>query len=214
MALDELAESWDAVKTAVKENDVMSEDYEKGIAALKKAYKELFNMDVSDEFLTNAENIELMEKALEGSQEAFEELSKLAGQDWLSNLDFGETTLDAGAILNVDGFRTAIAEIESLINSADWTPEMGIDDSYINTLNEYVRAGKVTVDEINSYFGNVHGIEFEQDVKYMKPADAMAATTNTSNTTVTKNTIKRSPMVDSDGNEISKGGEYTEEIVS
>lgn len=213
-ALDELAESWDSVKDAVKKNDVMSEDYEKGLAALRKAYSQLFDLDVSDEFLTNAENIELMEKALKGNQEAFEELSKLAAEDWLKNLDFSETAIDPNTVLNVEGFKSAISEIESLIQNGNWTPEIGINDDMINTLNEYVRAGKVTVDELNGYFGQVHGIEFETDVEYMKPEEAMSSSTASTNTSVTKNTITRSPMVDSDGNEISKGGTYTEEIVS
>jgi hypothetical protein len=51
---------------------------------LTNSYEDMLDLDgdvLSDDFVTNTENLELMQKAAEGSEEAYNELAKRASED-------------------------------------------------------------------------------------------------------------------------------------
>ena len=74
-AVETAADNMDDWKAALKGTDVVKQS--KAIKELSETYADMFDLDAtdfSDEFLRSTDNLELMEKALDGSEEAYNDL--------------------------------------------------------------------------------------------------------------------------------------------
>lgn len=148
-----------AVESSIKNYDNWLEELKIGektgvVAAstmkeLRSAYGDLLDIDgenFSSSFLKSAENLELMRQALEGSEEAYQQLQQMAGQEILAHIGLdtsqyftdlnsvisaaeqatgqGWADIEAGASLNDEGFLQALTDI---VNAAGMTAEQATD---------------------------------------------------------------------------------------
>ena len=114
---------------------------------LRDAYADLLDLDgstLSNDFLTNTENLDLMKAAIDGDTDAYDELLSRAGQDiliqvgidptqfysdrdaiWaaaaeLTGTDFGN--IEIGADLNDEGFRDELSQMVTAAGMEAGTP--------------------------------------------------------------------------------------------
>ena len=153
--ITENGEDWE--KTLDKINDqggVVDADDVENLEEMRDAYGDLLDIDgesLSDDFLKNSENLELMKQAANGSEEAYDKLQEAVQKDILAHCDIDTTAFDAakarldtaldkknfddieiGANLKGDG---ALRAMEDLVNAAgmtaqeatDYLASMGID---------------------------------------------------------------------------------------
>ena len=142
----------------------------------------------SDDFLTNAENIKLMQEAAEGSEEAYEELQKRAQEDIIaqckleSDFDqakFDQAKSDLDAALNAADFddlkigadidsSKALAAMTDLVNAAGMTAQEATD--YLASMGVDAEVEEVTTDsEENSTYMGATAEVTEEPVTYMNP---------------------------------------------
>jgi hypothetical protein len=64
---------------------------------MRNAYSDLLDIDMdslSDDFIKNEENLELMKQAAEGSEEAYQKLQEAAGKDILAQIGLDTSQYD------------------------------------------------------------------------------------------------------------------------
>lgn len=153
-AVESVADNYEDWSDALESGNL--EDQTKAINEMEEAYGNMLDIDgsqLSQDFLTNAENLELMKAAAEGDVAAMQQLAEAAQNDILLHAEFApeEGTnlynqvmamtsqiqdsiqdVEVGAELNVTGF---LAELSNLVNMAGLTADeataylssMGID---------------------------------------------------------------------------------------
>ena len=159
---------------------------------LRDAYADLLDLDgsaLSNDFLTNAENLDLMKAAIDGDIDAYDELLSRAGQDIITHLQLSpedytqfQTDLanvqammdemnfqdiEIGASLDDANF---IAGLENMINAAgmtaqqatDYLASMGVDAEVIEQKTEGTETKQVT-----GYHGEANNTQIPYDFVYM-----------------------------------------------
>lgn len=106
--LDKNLESW---QEALADTNDFSQEHIDAVQDLQETYSDFLDlaedMDVSEEFAANAENLELMEDAANGVEGAYEELAQAAAEDILihANVD------------DIDGAKEALSGLFDYLNS-------------------------------------------------------------------------------------------------
>jgi len=159
---------------------------------LRDAYADLLDLDgsaLSNDFLTNAENLDLMKAAIDGDIDAYDELLSRAGQDIITHLQLSpedytqfQTDLanvqammdemnfqdiEIGASLDDANF---IAGLENMINAAgmtaqqatDYLASMGVDAEVIEQKTEGTETKQIT-----GYHGEANNTQVPYDFVYM-----------------------------------------------
>ena len=159
---------------------------------LRDAYADLLDLDgstLSNDFLTNTENLDLMKAAIDGDTDAYDELMSRAGQDIITHLQLSpedytqfQTDLanvqammdemnfqdiEIGASLDDANF---IAGLENMINAAgmtaqqatDYLASMGVDAEVIEQKTEGTETKQVT-----GYHGEANNTQIPYDFVYM-----------------------------------------------
>ena len=123
---------------------------------LENSYNDLLDLDgsvLSDDFITNTENLELMTKAANGSTEAYDELARRANEDIIAQCrleaDFDSTKFDAALV----ALQNEIAAID-LPNIEVGCDLMG-EESFIAACNDIINAAGMTATEAQAYLGNM-----------------------------------------------------------
>ena len=142
-------------------------------AQLKKDLKEMFNLteDVSDEFLKSAENVELLEKAVDGDTDAVSELRANLAKSQLIDLGIDPNseifeqvnevmaeagTLEFGAdldaapamqklkeLMEASGF--TVDQMAKIFNAFGWAPEVSMKEVPVTEAMSYGTEGQVEV---------------------------------------------------------------------
>lgn len=159
---------------------------------LRDAYADLLDLDgsaLSNDFLTDAENLDLMKAAIDGDIDAYDELLSRAGQDIITHLQLSpedytqfQTDLanvqammdemnfqdiEIGASLDDANF---IAGLENMINAAgmtaqqatDYLASMGVDAEVIEQKTEGTETKQIT-----GYHGEANNTQIPYDFVYM-----------------------------------------------
>lgn len=95
--LKEAEESIEDYQKALKEMSKTSDEYETAYKGMEQIYNDLFDLDentLSEEFITSAENAELLQGALKGIESDYDKLEELAAQDIFSRIEEGAVTLN------------------------------------------------------------------------------------------------------------------------
>ena len=147
-------EDWNQdLKVAQKTGYLVTDSAEE----LAAAYGNLLDIDgsrLSATFLESAENLELMQKALEGDEEAYQRLQELAGQEILMTLG-----LDDSEALRQ--YQEDLQWIQENSNIDDIAVGVSLDDqSFLDGLTEIVNAAGMTASEATDYLGSM-GIDAE-----------------------------------------------------
>lgn len=123
---------------------------------LANSYEDLLDISkgsLSKSFITNTENLELMEQAANGNVEAYNELAKRAGEDIIAQCKL-ETDFDQAA------FDTALANFQSLLGDIDLPNlEVGTDltgvDGFIAACEQLVNAAGMTATQATDYLSSM-----------------------------------------------------------
>ena len=140
---------------------------QKKVNSFKKSLKELFGVQFNDKFLI--ENFETIQAALEGDEEAYKRLQKLAAK---------QVILDIKGASSVNELPI---KLQGLYNLIDMMPDLEIgatldDTGFRGVLEQLLADGQITVDQMNSILS---GIGFTPDITYVEiPASQASAFVN------------------------------------
>ena len=168
-AAEDIAESIlrfdDAIKDVKDNYKGWTETLEKGdvegtaeaVEGLRDAYADMLDLDgssLSDDFLTNAENLELMKQAANGSEEAYNSLAAAAAQDILVQCGMDTSKFEADKAwldsVLVDGTAFPDVEIGANLN----------DKGFLNELSNMVNAAGMTAEQATDYLSSM-GVDAE-----------------------------------------------------
>ena len=135
------------------------QDQSEMVGELGDAYADMLDIDVgslSEDFILNTDNLELMKKAAEGSEEAYNQLQEAAGKDILAQIG-----------LDTSQYETDLLNVESMaadVNGnklADIEAGASLDDTdFLNSLTNMVNEAGMTAQEATDYLASM-GIDAE-----------------------------------------------------
>lgn len=138
------------------------QDQSEAIEEMADAYGNLLDIDgdaLSQDFLTNTENLELMKQAANGSEEAYNSLQAAAAQDILMSL--GYTGDEAKAQFENDLAYVQSFNSDTFGNIADLAVGAELnDEAFLQGLTDMVNAAGMTADEATSYLSSM-GVDAE-----------------------------------------------------
>ena len=123
---------------------------------LEAAYADLLDLDMgvlSDSFLKNTDNLDLMTKAANGSEEAYNELMQAVQNDIIAHCDLDKTAFDA-AKLQLENELTALNFSELEIGASLNT------DAALQAMTDLVNAANMTAEQATSYLASM-GVDAE-----------------------------------------------------
>lgn len=140
---------------------------------MTKAYGNLLDIDgsvLSSDFLQDAENLELMKKAIEGNEDAYIRLQEIANQDIVAHLELSPEDL-ANFNSQLDLVRGLLADQ----NFPDLEVGANLDTgNFLNELTNLVNAAHMTQEQATAYLANM-GIDAEVT---KVPAETQTVTEN------------------------------------
>ena len=144
----------DVIKYANKEgNEALkdSSDYSKAIRSLQGDLEDIVGVDtsqLSENFLTNADTLDLLQEAAYGSADAVDQLRISAAQDIITN-----------AKLNTEGFDSEYNNLIQAIGDVNFNDiEIGAtldDQPFFSALDEMIQKGGFTAEQVNSLLGTI-----------------------------------------------------------
>ena len=151
-AVEEINENYDDWLDTLENGDIM--DQAETIDEMRDAMGDLLDLpydSLSDDFVTNAENMDLMRRAAEGDEEAYNELAEAAGKDILAQVGIDDAQFEADKA-------NIINQIESFTGQ-DWDDiEVGAelnDANFLAALTNMVNAAGMTADQATDYLSSM-----------------------------------------------------------
>jgi len=151
-AVEEINESYDDWLDTLENGDIM--DQAETIDEMRDAMGDLLDLpydSLSDDFITNAENMDLMRRAAEGDEEAYNELAEAAGKDILAQVGIDDAQFETDKA-------NIISQIESFTGQ-DWDDiEVGAelnDANFLAALTNMVNAAGMTADQATDYLSSM-----------------------------------------------------------
>ena len=151
-AVEEINENYDDWLDTLENGDIM--DQAETIDEMRDAMGDLLDLpydSLSDDFITNAENMDLMRRAAEGDEEAYNELAEAAGKDILAQVGIDDAQFEADKA-------NIISQIESFTGQ-DWDDiEVGAelnDANFLAALTDMVNAAGMTADQATDYLSSM-----------------------------------------------------------
>jgi len=126
---------------------------------LRDAYADLLDLDgstLSNDFLTNTENLDLMRAAIDGDTDAYDELMSRAGQDIITHLQLSPE--------DYTQFQIDLANVQAMMDGMNFQDiEIGasLDDAnFIAGLENMVNAAGMTAQQATDYLASM-GVDAE-----------------------------------------------------
>lgn len=157
--IDTLANNFEHWNEVLKDGNKNSGEYYEVLSELKQATEDMFGVKVSNEFLQNADNLAKLGEIAKGNVESFDELQEAATRDYIMHL-----AIIAPDQATVDNIRNSILGMVNDVQSQS-NIEIGttLDPSYVDQLNEMLRKGQITEEQMNKILG---GIGYSPTVRY------------------------------------------------
>ena len=168
-----LADNWenwgDILKTGNKEGkeaSKLSQEYVEAMQGTKKALSDVLDVSedfISTDFISSAENLELIEKAAKGDAEAIDELGRKLSEDiaisaFKATDAFKGITDTVEANTKLEEFKTKLQEVADFMqsrlgaNALDLGDTIGGEDALFTKLQEVVSASQMTAEQANAYY--------------------------------------------------------------
>ena len=153
---DDYAQKINNAKSLTKDAKLADQDYATSISALRTAMQDLLGVDLSNEFLEDARNLELIRTAIkggEGAEQALFDLRAAAANDVIINLG-----LKPGALEQVSALVN-----DFILNTDFGTFEIGADlndTDFLQKLDGLIYQGKLTAEQANAILNSI-GYEAE-----------------------------------------------------
>lgn len=172
--MSDLLDNWDEYKTKLNASNRGTAEYVETLDTLRNTMSEILNVDsdkITEDFLTNAENMALMEQAYLGNVDAIGELQK----KMVDSLIDGVETLDQETLGKFDNL---IAQMN--LNSDDLKIGMTLDDEaaqqvygqFVDLMNKLLESGAMTANQVTDI---LNSINLTPDIEYEEIEDRSVA---------------------------------------
>ena len=157
--LETLGENYEEWIAEIRRGNKTTTQYHEALKGLKSATEEILNLDInslSGDFFNNAENLNLLEQAAQGSTDAVEALRRAAADDILLHLnaDIAQSTIDK-IHTRLDGLQDYLANTNFEIGSIR-------DEKFLESCRQIVADAKMTATEAANYFKALgYDLQFE-----------------------------------------------------
>lgn len=165
-AVESVADNYEDWADALESGNL--EDQTKAINEMEEAYGNMLDIDgsqLSQDFLTNAENLELMKAAAEGDVAAMQQLAEAAQNDILLHAEFAP---EEGTNL-YNQVMAMTSQIQDSIQDVEVGAELN-DAGFLSELTNLVNMAGLTADEATAYLSSM-GIDAEIEEDKTKTQD-------------------------------------------
>ena len=142
------------------------QDQAKMATELKDAYADMLDIDIrslSNDFVMNADNLELMKQAAEGSEEAYNQLQAAVQKDILAHCDIDTEDFNAAK----EALDIALAELD--FENIEIGADLNTDEA-LTAMTDLVNAAHMTQQQATDYLASM-GVDAEvETVKVPKPS--------------------------------------------
>jgi len=151
--IQDVSENMETWQEQLESGDIQEQS--KAVKGLRKSFGDLLDVtgdSLSDNFVTSAKNMELMQRAAEGDTEAYDQLMQNMQSDIIAQVG-----------MNDEEFHAKFGEIENKILTGIDDLEIGayVDDAQaIQAMNELINAAGMTAEQATSYLASM-GVDAE-----------------------------------------------------
>lgn len=199
--IDSLADNWDTWNEAMETGNEREQ-----IAAmgnLRKAMSDIIGVDISqisDDFLTNADAMKLMEKAAEGDMEALDALSAMFTKKYIAEVDINNNQFQG----DLETLQSDLTNMLTQFQMEDIEIGTSLDTSgYADAMTKMMAAAGTDIETINNILA---GMGFEPEVTYIEvPASQYSQMVQDSQTQYTDPLTGTTYTAVLDSNLISEG---------
>lgn len=156
-AIGQVKDHYDEWLAALSSDSI--EDQVQALDEVENAYSDILDLPfdnvLSDSFLRNTENLNLLQEAANGSEQAYNQLAEAAKQDIMANVGINDASLAQ--------FNTDLATIENQIDAGIDDLQIGayIDDTQaIQAMNELINAAEMTAEQATDLLASM-GVDAE-----------------------------------------------------
>ena len=156
-AVEEIAENYDDWIDVLNNGDMI--DQAEVIDEIKDSMSDMLDLpydSLSDDFVTDAENLDLMREAANGSEEAYNALREAATQDILAQVGLDDTN-----------FQAKFSELDSQIQNGLDNIEIGAyvnDSQAIQAMNELINSADMTAQQATDLLASM-GVDAEVETR-------------------------------------------------
>lgn len=163
-ALSDCVDNWEDWMDQLEECDKGTIDYYETLGEMADAFSGVFGVDLSTDFIED--HLEDLKALINGDVAAFDRLQEAAARDYVANMQI------IGNSEEIDNLRTKLTDfIDDFDGYEIGTTLTGDAKPLIDTLNDALKAGQITEQQMNDYLA---GIGYEGEVEY---TDAPGPTT-------------------------------------
>ena len=165
--LSALTDCWDDAKKVMNTYTKDSYEYFEAIAEVQAALSDVFGIEVSADFVEKyKEDIDTLVKGGEEAEAVFQKLETAAGKDYVASLAIDDKYKTQ--------FNQLLDDLTMLENNSNFTIgfEGQINQSYIDSLNNLLSSGALTVDQIQGMFNS---IGWDPDISYKEQSHSSEA---------------------------------------
>lgn len=164
-ALKECVGKWDDWQDALEECDKGTADYYSTLGEMAEAFSDVFGVDLETDFIED--NMKDLEALINGDVDAFQRLQEAAAHHYVANM-----TIYSNDQEEIDRIKNELNSFIDEYSGMEVGTVITMDDTnLINTLNNALKAGKITEEQMNKYLA---GIGYKGKVTYI---DAPGPTT-------------------------------------
>lgn len=153
--LENLSSTWDKYSEVLSKSgtdfDELSEDYVKGLAAIKENIEQTFGVEVSAKFIKD--NLADIEKLAKGDISVLDELGKKAALDYAQNITFNIKDEDAKNGVTSEGLRQNLIDMINEVSADLPSLEIGatVDMSgFENSINKMLENGQMSIEQLEN----------------------------------------------------------------
>lgn len=164
-ALKECVGKWDDWQDALEECDKGTADYYSTLGEMAEAFSDVFGVDLETDFIED--NMKDLEALINGDVDAFQRLQEAAAHHYVANM-----TIYSNDQEEIDRIKNELNSFIDEYSGMEVGTVITMDDTnLIDTLNNALKAGKITEEQMNKYLA---GIGYKGKVTYI---DAPGPTT-------------------------------------
>lgn len=145
--IQDLADNWNDWSKALKKQKEDPEAYAEAIEGIRKSLENVFEVEVSDEFIT--ENLTNIQRLAKGDLTVLDELQKAMAADYIARIDV-EGDVEVQAKLQAILTQIQAMDLENI--------EIGTsveDAPFYDALNQMLTSGQLTADEVNAILSTI-----------------------------------------------------------
>ena len=159
-SLEDLSSKYQTNAAIIREGNIETAEYANAMDSMKTAVEGLFGTDLSDNFIND--NLEELGRLAEGDMSVLSDLQSKAAEDYVTNMDIKIDPDNPKE--DLEKIKSDLVDEIAAFNPGDFEVGASINDQpFINTLNNMLAAGKITVDGVNNILSK---IGFEPKISY------------------------------------------------